>query len=626
MMNNQSNRSKFDVFLQFAQYGLRYKKRLIYILACSLIVSILTLLLVTLLKPVMEIIFNKAVPEQSTGQLSAILGCVYELRNMVFSLISESAQQNPITTLAFVCSLFLMIVFVNGIFNYIQTYMVHWVGNRVILDMQRELFERMLHFNTSFYAENKVGYLLSYFTVDTRVIGITVFSVFGRLILDPIQVLGAVAYLFWMQWKLTLLYAMIFPAILLTIRFFAHKIRRAGRKAQDITARLGGFLQEHFSSIRLVQGYSMYARQRRLLAVETRGVFDASMAMGRAYAASSPINEFLGIFALCCVLLLAGSFILTAGKDAIQFDGGDFIVYAGLLAILYQPIKRIERSIQQIQHGLAAAERVFGALQTDASLPQRENLQPFSSFEKDIVFDRVTFTYDGSTEVLQDICLTARRGEQIALVGPSGAGKSTLVNLIPRFYDPTRGSIRIDGHDLRDIGIEDLRRKIGMVYQDVMILGDTVRLNITCGDDSYTDEQIIAAAQAAFAHEFISALPNGYDTVIGERGESLSGGQCQRIAIARAFLRNAPILILDEATSSLDSESELHIKQSLKRLMEGRTSFVIAHRLSTILQADRILILDKGRIVDSGPHADLVHRCELYQRLYTLQFSGEDRT
>jgi len=609
--------------MQFAAYGLRYKTRLFYVIGCSLVISLSTLMLAIFLKPVLEIIFGKSELQQSAGRLDGFIDYIYAIKDWLFGLIAQSAASSELLTLSFICVLILFTVFIKGIFQYINTYMVQWIGNRVILDIQRELFEHMLNFNAAYYTKQKVGYLISYFTADTRVVGMTVFYVFGRLMLDPVMLLGTLVFLVWMNWKLTLLYAFIFPFIFLTIRFFARKNRKAGRKAQDITARLGAFLQEHFSAIRLIQGYSMYPRQRKIIEHETRGVFDASMSMARAMGASSPINEFLGIFAVCSVVLLAATMIFNPDSDGISINGGDFVTYVAALVLLYQPIKRIERAIQQIQHGIAAAERIFDALNTDASLPQIENAKTLASFDNEIRFDNVSFSYDGEEEVLKDISFTVQKGQQIALVGPSGAGKSTLVNLIPRFYDPVCGSITIDGIDLSQLKLEDLRRKIGMVYQDVIILGDAVRLNITCGDESYTDEQVVAAARAAYADEFISKLQNGYDTVIGERGESLSGGQCQRIAIARAFLRDAPILILDEATSSLDSESELHIKRSLNELMQGRTSFVIAHRLSTILQADRILVMERGAIVDIGRHDDLLERCDLYRRLYDLQFSNE---
>jgi len=291
------------------------------------------------------------------------------------------------------------------------------------------------------------------------------------------------------------------------------------------------------------------------------------------------------------------------------------------LVSLYQPVKRLERAVQEIQIGVASAERIFQSLETDASLPEKADAVEVSSFERDIVFDKVTFSFDGKTNVLKDISFTVRKGEHIAIVGPSGAGKTTLINLIPRFYDPIAGSAQLDGADLRSLKLESLRRLISFVSQDVMIFGDTAWMNLTCGETRYTPEQVMKAAQAAYADEFLLALPNGLDTVLGERGESLSGGQCQRIAIARAFLRDTPILIFDEATSSLDSESELHIKNSLERLMKGRTTFIIAHRLSTILHADRIVVLDRGDLVDIGPHRVLIQRCELYQRLYHLQFN-----
>ncbi len=620
-------RGEAGTLRRFARYVLRYKLRFVYAVVCSGLISITSLLLLTLLKPAVETIFSEpasgmaravaAEPGRGllepSGQLGALLAPVYHV-------IGRFAQNNRLLTLGMVCLFILLLVIVNGIFRYIQEYMVKWIGNRTILDLQRDLFEHMLHFDAAYFARHKVGALISYFTVDTRKVGETVFDVFGRLLLDPCMILAALVFLLYMQWKLTLLYALIFPFIYLTIRFFSQKSRRAGRRAQEIMSTMGAFLQEHFSSIRLVQGYAMDERQKRLFWKEARGVFDASMSLAKSMGASSPISELIGVFALCCVLLLGGFIMFRQEGGPGVFDGGDFLVFIATLGFIYQPVKRMERTIQQIQQGLAAADRVFAVLDTDARLPQAADPLELERFENEIRFDEVSFTYDGQTPVLDRVSFTARKGEQIALVGPSGAGKTTLVNLIPRIYDPTGGRILLDGHDLRAVRLDSLRRLISTVHQDVMILADTVRVNITCGNESFTPEQIEAAARAAGADEFIAALPQGYDTIVGERGESLSGGQCQRLAIARAFLRDSPILILDEATSSLDSESERHIKESLRLLMRGRTVFVIAHRLSTILQADRILVLDRGTIVDIGAHAELLDRCALYQRLYHLQF------
>lgn len=622
---------------RFSTYVLRYKVRLFYAIGCSFLITVFTLLLLSLIKPTAEALFDERAGETVSEARAADTGAgvdepslehLYQdkirwLISPVYRLIEQLSRDDPFVKLTIICGCILLLVIVNGIFRYIQEYMVNWIGNRTVLDIQRDLFDRMIQFNSAYFARNKVGFLISYFTVDTRVIGNTVFHVFGRLLLDPLLIVGSIAFLFYIQWKLTLLYAIVFPFIVLSIQYFARRSRRASRRAQEITANLGALLQEHFSFIRLVQGYGMYKRQQDLFRRETRGVFDSMMSMAKTMAASSPINEFLGVFALCCVLLLGGLMIFRYSSDMTGFEASDFLVFVGLLSYIYQPVKRMERTIQQVQQGLAAAERVFSILDADEIVPESSQPIAVRDFTRQIEFDQVTFSYDGLVEVLHEISFTVQKGEQVALVGPSGAGKTTLVNLIPRFYDPTSGRIALDGHDLRSLKIDDLRKLISYVHQDVMILADTVKANITCGDPSYSDEAVVRAATMASAHEFIMELPKGYDTVVGERGETLSGGQCQRIAMARAFLRDTPILILDEATSSLDSESEQRIKQSLQTLMQGRTSFVIAHRLSTILQSDTIVVLDRGHIVDIGPHADLVKRCSLYQRLYRLQFSDD---
>ncbi len=617
MMNRKGLHSELRTIRFLLSYVLRYKKRLVWVVLCSLVVSVLSVGSLTMLMPVVETIFEQ---REQVGALSRTPGKLHELLSPFYRIVDTYAHSSPFGTLLFACCCYLTIVAMYGGFRYLHEYMSRWIGHRVIIDLQRDLFDRLTYFNAAYFARNKVGSILSYFTVDVRVIGLTVINAFGRLLLEPCVLLISIAALLYLQWKLTLLYMLIFPLLLWTIRFFALKNRRAARNLQAYLARIGAFLQEHFSHIRLVQGYEMYGHQQRRFETEIIGTFRASMGMVKAKAISSPLNEFIGLAAACVILILGGYFILI--KETLY--GSEFVVYLAILGTIYQPIKRIEHAIQEIQHGFAAAERIFDALATEATLPDRPDAYDIQSFVQSIRFERIVFSYEPEQIVLNEISFTAQKGEVVALVGPSGAGKTTLVNLIPRFYDPVDGSVLIDGYDLRDLRISSLRRLMSIVPQDVLIFADTIRLNITCGEECYSEEQVRSAAQAAFAHDFISSLPHGYDTIVGERGVSLSGGQCQRLALARAFLRNAPILILDEATSSLDSESERHIKRSLQSLMQGRTTFVIAHRLSTILYADKIVVLDRGRIVDLGSHAELLERCSLYRRLYELQFLEEE--
>lgn len=608
-------RRELSTFSHLLKYVMHYKSRLLLAVVCSAVVSVLGILLISLLKPTMAVIFEPEGTLEPTGRLGTLLTPLY-------ILLEYYAGANPLHTLVVVCCCILFIVALNGIFRYLQEYMVKWIGNRVILDLQRDLYLKMTRFNAAYFASRRVGSLISYFTVDIRVIGMTIFYVFGRLLLDPLQLLATVIFLLFLQWKLTLIYAAIFPLIFYIMRYYAGKNRRAGREAQHILARLGAFLQEHFTHIRLVQVYNMYDHQQKRFWDESRGVFSAIMSMAKATAASSPINEFLGLFALCCILMLGGYMIFSPGNAG--FKAEDFVVYIATLAAVYQPVKRLERTVQEIQVGFAAAERVFEVLNTNAEVPELPHAQEVHNLNQSIRFENVSFSYDDKTRVLDSISFDVRKGEQIALVGPSGAGKTTLVHLIPRFYDPSEGRLLMDEVDFRSIQLESLRRLISFVSQDIMIFGDTVWMNLTCGDESYQPEDVYKAAHAAYADRFIESLPEGYQTVVGERGLSLSGGQCQRLAIARAFLRDTPIIIFDEATSSLDSESEQHIKRSMHRLMEGRTTFIIAHRLSTILQADKIIVLEHGRKLDMGTHHELLERCDLYQRLYRLQFHEGD--
>lgn len=590
-------------------YSSSYKSRVMWALVFIVIVAILSPISFTVLIPIVQMIYgDEVIPTEKLFFLE-----------WLYQVVGPLFAEKPMHSLIIVLFVFVMVTAVTGIFRYIQLYLMYWLGYRISLDLQTELFAKLSRYHMGFFAQNKVGELISYFTVDIRVISIALFNIMGKIVLDPIMVLFTLLFLIYLSWKLTLMYALIAPVLIWVIKTLAKKNRSAGRDAQDYTASLNAMVQEHFSHIRLVQGYEMYGHQERRFHQEALNVFRASMTMMKALAVSSPLSGLLSVIGISSVLVLGGYFVLLDQS----MDAAEFTTYIMLLVTLFQPIKRIERSIQDVQIGLAAAERVFEAMDQNAVLPIPDQPKTLSSFEKEIVFDHVNFAYGDNEPVLHDINLHVNKGEVIAFVGPSGAGKTTIVNLISRFFDPTSGLLKIDGHNLRDVDLTSLRQHTALVTQEVMIMADTIRANITCGFDHYTDEEIQAAANAANADEFIKQLPNQYETMIGERGIGLSGGQRQRLALARAFLRNSPIIILDEATSALDSRSEQHIKKSIDKLMQGRTVFVIAHRLSTILHADAIVVMDQGRIIDQGKHSELLERCSLYQKLYHIQMSGE---
>ena len=381
-----------------------------------------------MIKPAIAVIFDeKLVYADYTGNNSMIQHLFNSIIKPLYDTLIYYAEYHKMLTLSCICTIFLIIGTLNGIFRFINYYMINWIGNRVILDIQTELFNTLTGFKTAYYAKNKVGSITSYFTADTRVLGVTVSNVFGRLLLDPIQAIFIVTYVFYLQWKLALIYAFVAPFIVWAIQYFARKNRRAGHEAQELMASLSAVLQEHFSYIRLVQCYNMYAHQNKKFWKEARGVFSASMSMAKAVAASSPINELIGSIGFCFVLLAGGYFVLVNQT----LHRSDFVLFITLLMSLYQPLKRIDNSIQQVQLGLASTERIFAVLDTKENLPLHPDTKEITVFEKDIRFDAISFAYTEDKPVLNHITFTAQKGEQIAFVGPSGAGKTTLANLIP---------------------------------------------------------------------------------------------------------------------------------------------------------------------------------------------------
>ena len=498
---------------------------------------------------------------------------------------------------------------------FFSKYLIEWVAQRVVMGLRNDVFTKILHLPMLYFTGSRTGELMSRTLNDTQLIERGISEVISDLVQQPFVLVGAAAYLFFIDLRLALVSLAIFPVCILPIAIIGKRVRRHAKAGQERIADLSSIQQEAIGGAAIVKAYGMEFHEQTRFEKHSFDFFRRQVKIVASKAAIPPLMEFFSVLGACAVLLYSRH----AGLEL-----SDIILFLGSMFFMYDPVKKLSRVHLTIQQSSAAAERIFSILDTEDTVADHPGAVPCQGPIHQISFEQISFAYGpGKPFVLDGIELSARSGELIALVGSSGSGKTTLVNLLPRFFDPTSGHVRLDGRDLREFTLASLRRQIGLVTQETFLFNDSVFRNIAYGEPSATREQVEAAAKKAHAHEFILAMPNGYDTVIAERGLLLSGGQRQRLAIARALLRNPPILILDEATSALDTESERAVQLALNDAMEGRTVFAIAHRLSTIQRADQILVLDRGRIVERGRHQELLAHSGIYQRLYRMQFEDQ---
>ncbi len=507
---------------------------------------------------------------------------------------------------------------IKGVCRYLQSYLMRWVGEVVVLHMRDDLMASLQYRELAFFEKNTTGALMARVTNDV--------GMMHRAIPDAIQlarqaitVVGLLAVLVFRDPRLAALALVVLPLAAYPIRRISVLLRRYAKKSQERVGDLSNVLQESFSGIEVVKAFGCEDRQRDRFHAEGERLRRVRLKTARLNEVTAPFMEFLGALGGALIIWYGGSRVLAGTTTP-----GEFFSFLTALFMMYDPLKRAARMNNSLQQALAAAERVFGVMDEPRPPCERDDGEELTGPVERVAFDDVRFAYDpDQEEVLRGVSFEARRGELVALVGPSGAGKSTVLKLLPRFYDPTAGAVRINGTDIRTFSVRSVRRAIAVVTQDTYLFNDTVRENLRVGRPDATDAEVEAAARAANAHGFILELPDGYDTVVGERGDLLSGGQKQRLAIARAILKAAPILILDEATSALDSESEGEVQAALEELIRDRTTFVIAHRLSTVRHADQILVLRDGRVVERGTHDELLARGGEYARLCALQFGGE---
>lgn len=530
-------------------------------------------------------------------------------RRGVDSIMVERRMVSPFLLIGIV-----LLFLVQACFSFGHNYLLGGVGQRVLIRLRILLFEHLQSLSLPFFARRRTGELLSRLTNDLAVIQTLATDFPVNLIRQTLMLIGGTAIIVYMNWRLTFLVLLLIPIVVAAARWMGKRLKRLSRTVQDHLADTTTLMEEMISGIRTIKSFSREGYEQGRFNRQMEKTLAVSLERLRISSAFGPAMVFLGSSAAAAILWYGASEVLS-GKIT-PGEALAFVIYA---AIITGPVGSLARVFSQIQEGLGASQRVFEILDTRPQLTDRADAKPLPPIRGEVVFQRVSFHYLPDHPVLQEISFAVAPGEKVAIIGPSGAGKSTLIHLLHRFYDPLSGVIEVDRRPLREVQMKSYYDQIAFVPQEVILFGGTLRENILYGRLDATEEEMLAASRAAHAHDFIAAFPQGYETQVGEKGLSLSGGQRQRIAIARAFLKNPRLLILDEATAYLDNESEFFVQEALERLMAGKTTFVIAHRLTTIQKADRILVLNKGQLVEQGAHAELMKRQGLYYHLYTLK-------
>lgn len=569
---------------------------------CMIFYAFFNMISIALLEP----IINKALQGSSPVLFS-------------IPLIDKSFQFSKLQFLGLVSCLIIGAYFLKGICDYFQSYFTSYAGSRATIDFRNEFYEHIQYQSMRFFTQKRVGELMSRVINDIENIQDSLTVIFSNVVKEPITIIVLTIFLFKTNWELSLIAMFAVTIAIYPLNKFGRRIKKIGYNKQKRMADVTNAIHESIAGIETVKIFGKEEEEAEKLKENQINLFRFAMKKAKIKALAPPIMELVGSFGIAIILLVGGMQVIKG-----DFDIGQFFAFVVGLSALYHPIKSLTQENNKIQASMGSAQRVFEILDYQKILKDSPDAIEMPRFDRDIVFRDVSFSYDHKP-ILKNINLEVKKGEIIAIVGLSGVGKTTLVNLLPRFYDPNKGGIEIDGYDVRQFKLKSLRKQIAIVSQETFLFNDTIRANIAYGSGSkVTNEEIVEIAKAASAHEFIEKLANGYNTIVGERGMQLSGGQRQRIAIARALLKNPSILILDEATSELDSEVEAVLQEALEKLMKGRTTFIIAHRLSTIIHADKIVVLGNNTITEVGIHEELMKKDGIYRKLYQMQYNTKN--
>ena len=592
-----------------------YRVRLFLGIVTGVVAGLLEPVMVGTVTFVYGLVFPSANPRAAVAadKLKWAPEVVKHWAESVEQAVSSGVQAHPGAIFVMV-AIIPLVLLLRGVFSYLNIYFLQWAAVRTVADLRVRLFGHLMNLSADFFSRTSTGELMSRIMNDTATLHGILSSATAVVVKDPVTLAGLLGFLLWREPKLTLLSLAVLPVCMIPVVIYNRKVRRAARALQAHVAELGNVMSESFSGQRIIKAYNLEAIVTEQFQATVRKFISHYMRIVRSAEIPGPLLEFVGAIGISLVLLMLVS---QGGKRP---DGSDFLAVLGSIFAMYRPLKNLTRLSSNIEQARAASERVFELLATRNSIPEPAHPKPLQAAGAAIQFDGVDFSY-GDQAVLRNFHLTVKPGQLVALVGASGSGKTTLANLLLRFYDPQKGAIRIGGTDIREVATRELRNQIAIVTQETVVFNDTIARNIELGRPGADRAEIVEAAKHAYAHEFITEKPAGFETVAGERGASLSGGQRQRLTIARALLKNAPILILDEAMSALDTESEQVVQSALEELMQGRTTICIAHRLSTIQKADLIVVLDQGQIVESGTHSELMELRAAYFKLYQLQFN-----